>query len=160
MHNICVGAVGDGWGVVGVLDVFVVVVDFLLMVKWVVMAWKKRGELSDGGRFPGGSWHVFPHVIEKSYEGGEIVERVLWRGVVATKRDGRLHWKASVERRIVELWVRDKVRELRELPRPERERKVKMDARSYLDMIRKEKAARRVSQDGTEINNNNNKKKE
>ena len=102
------------------------------------MAWKKRGEMSDGGRFPGGSWHVFPHVVEKSYEDGEIVERMIWRGVVATKRDRKLHWKASTDKRIVELWVRDKVRELRELPRP-KERKDKMDARTYLERLRCER---------------------
>ena len=99
------------------------------------MAWQKRGENADGGKFPGGTWHIFPHVLEKTYDGRDIVERTSWRGVVALKRDGKMYWKASQDKRIVELWVRDKIKECRELPKP-KERKVRMNAKIYLEMLR------------------------
>lgn len=77
------------------------------------MAWKKRGPDADGGVFPGGTWHIFPHVIETTLVDGSVRERSTWRGVVHTKADGRLRWKADKNRHIVELWVRDKVEESR-----------------------------------------------
>lgn len=99
------------------------------------MAWQKRGENADGGKFPGGTWHIFPHVIEKTYEDGEIVDRVLWRGVVAVKSTGKMHWKASQDKHIIELWIRDKITECRELEKP-KERKEKMTPKLYLEQLR------------------------
>lgn len=82
------------------------------------MAWKKRGENSEGGKFYGGTWHIFPHSIEKTYENGEVVDRILWRGVVCTHKDKKLHWKASKDKEIVRRWIKDKIVEFYDFPKP------------------------------------------
>lgn len=102
------------------------------------MAWQKRGENADGGKFPGGTWHIFPHVIEKTYEDGRIVERTTWRGVVAVKSTGKMWWKASNDKRIIELWIRDKKKECQEFQKPSKDRDsdIKMTPLLYLDELR------------------------
>lgn len=108
------------------------------------MAWQKRGKDAEGGKFHGGTWHVFPHSIEKTYVDGEIVDRILWRGVVYTKKDGKLHWKASQDKKVVERWVKDKIVEFFDFPKPkQREEKVKKrknrnakKAKAYLETLK------------------------
>ena len=101
------------------------------------MAWQKRGENADGGKFPGGTWHIFPHVIEKTYVDGEIVERVTWRGVVRVKSSDKMYWKASQDKRIIELWMRDKIKECREFKMPTRkDREPKMTPERYMEELR------------------------
>lgn len=81
------------------------------------MAWKKRGENSEGGKFRGGTWHIFPHSIEKNYVDGEVQDRILWRGVISMK-SGKMYWKGSQDKDVVEKWVQDKIFELREIAPP------------------------------------------
>lgn len=76
------------------------------------MAWQKRGSEAEGGSFGGGTWHIFPHVLETKLVNGEVHERKTWRGVVHTNYDDKRYWKANIDKRIVELWVKDKVRDV------------------------------------------------
>lgn len=80
------------------------------------MAWKRqRGETSEGGKFPGGTWHIFEHVVDKVYVNGTIEERKLWRGVVHIKHNDKFYWKGNADKHIIELWIRDKILECRVL---------------------------------------------
>lgn len=63
------------------------------------------------GYFAGGRWNIFRHIVEQRIEKGEILNRYQWRAHIALS-DGRKIWKGDSERRIVELWLKDKILEL------------------------------------------------
>lgn len=114
------------------------------------MAWKKRGENSDGGKFPGGTWHIFPIEENQRYVNGELKSNKCWRGVIWIKSTDKLIWKAAVDKKVIERWVKDKIVECRELPKPkirenERNRKKtnRENAQEYLKRLREERRKRR-----------------
>lgn len=63
------------------------------------------------GNFPGGRWNIFKHLIEQRVEDGKVVNRYQWRAHIAL-HDGTKYWKGDSDRRIMELWLKDKIIEL------------------------------------------------